>query len=511
MTMEEKKMIKKTIPLTIIIVCAFFFLCLFSLAEDIPSPPHCFKGYVIDETGDLAANGMIVSAKLNNIFYNTTVKNGTYGFLTETESFYVNGSDGDGVIHFYINGVLASQTATFVPGGLNVDFAPYLNLSLDTTPLVIDSVATTGITSSQAIVSWATNKPANSTVYFGTTLALEHVAHDASYVKNHSLTLTTLQADTTYYYEIVSYDLSGHIARANNSGVYYHFTTEQTQGGDGGTGGDGGGTLPPGDTNHPPVAHAGGPYYGLIHQPVAFDASQSNDTDGYIVNYSWNLGDGTIISTVQLRFTHAYSQIGNYTVILTITDNDGAKNSTTTKAYISTNDTDGDGWSDDAERAYGTDPYNASDFPKDSDHDGIPDIIDLDNDNDGLNDTEEIRLGLDPFDASDVLRISNEFGVFFLLDTNGDTKVDTYYNQTSGATTSLVVTGNNTFLIDVDGDNKYDYIYNSTTGTIALYQSPGSSPNIDYPLMYVLLAMGLVICFVLFFVYKILSRGRKKL
>ena len=504
-------MIKKTIPLTIIIVCVFFFSCLYSLAEDIPSPPHCFKGYAIDETGDLAATGTIVSAKLNNIFYNTTVKNGTYGFLTETESFYVNGSDGDGVIHFYINGVLTTQTATFVSGGLNVNFARYLNLSLDTASLVINSVAAAGITSSQATISWATNKTANSTVYYGTTLTLEHVTHDASYVKNHSLTLTTLQADTTYYYEIVSYDHSDHIARDNNSGAYYHFTTEQTQGGNGGNGGDGGETLPPGETNHPPVAHTGGPYYGLIHQRVTFDASQSNDTDGYIVNYSWNLGDGTIISTIQLRLTHTYSQIGNYTVVLTVTDNRGAKNSTTTKAYISTNDTDGDGWSNDAEQVYGTNPNNASDFPEDSDHDGIPDIIDPDNDNDGLSDTEEVRLGLNPFDASDVLRISNEFGVFFLLDTNGDTKVDTYYNQTTGVTTLLVVSGNNTFLIDVDGNNKYDYIYNSTTGTIALYQSPGSSPKIDYPLIYVLFVISLVISFVLFLVYKIVSRGRKKL
>ena len=504
-------MIKRTLLLTIIIICAFSYSCLYSLSEDIPSPPHCFKGYAIDETGDFAANGSIVSAKLNDIFYNTSVKNGTYGFFTETESFYVNGSDGDGVIHFYINGVLTPQTAMFVSGGLNVNFEPYLNLSLDTTPLVINSVATTGITSSQATISWTTNKSASSTVYYGTTLALGHVTQDMSYIKNHSLTLTPLQADTTYYYEIVSVDYSGHIARANNSGAYYHFTTEQTQGGNGGNGGDGGYALPPGDANHPPVAHADGPYYGLIHEPVTFDASQSNDTDGYIVDYSWNLGDGTIISTIQLRFTHTYSQIGNYTVILTVTDNGGAKNSTTTRAYISTNDTDGDGWSDDAERTYGTNPNNASDFPQDSDHDGIPDIIDLDNDNDGLSDTEEVRLGLNPFDASDVLRISNEFGVFFLLDTNGDAKVDAYYNQTTGVTTLLVVSGNNTFLIDADGNNKYDYIYNSTTGTITLYQSPGSSPNIDYTLIYVLFIIGLVICFVLFLVNKIVSRGRKKL
>lgn len=503
-------MIKKTILLTIIIVGAIFFSCLYSSAVGIPSPPHRFMGYVIDETGDLAVTGTIVSAKLNNIFYNTTVKNGTYGFSAETEAFYVNGSEGDGVIHFYVNGVLTSQTATFVSGGLNVNFARYLNLSLDTTSLVISTIVTSGITSSQATISWTTDKSANSTVYYGITQTLGYTEHDASYVKNHSLTLTTLQPDTTYYYEVVSYDHSGHIARANNSGAYYHFVTEQTPGGNGGNSDDGGGTLPPGETNHPPFAHVGGPYYGLINHPITFDASQSNDTDGFIVNYSWNFGDGTIESTNQVFITHTYLQIGNYTVVFTVTDNKGTKNSTTTKAYISTNDTDGDGWSNDAERVYGTNPNDALDFPEDSDRDGIPDSIDTDDDNDGLSDYDELRLGTDPTNASDVLRILNEYGLFFLLDTTGDSIVDTYYNQASGVVTMLVDEGNGTFLIDVNGDDIYEYQYLVQLNSIIPY-SDATANEPAFNSIYLALVIGTIIVLVVgITAYSMKIKGKKK-
>ncbi len=55
---------------------------------------------------------------------------------------------------------------------------------------------------------------------------------------------------------------------------------------------------------------------------ITFDASQSRDPDGEIVDYSWNLGDGT---TAQGHLvTHVYTQEGTYRVHLTITDDDGS-------------------------------------------------------------------------------------------------------------------------------------------------------------------------------------------
>lgn len=53
---------------------------------------------------------------------------------------------------------------------------------------------------------------------------------------------------------------------------------------------------------------------------------QSTDSDGTIASWFWDFGDG-LTSTLQ-NPTHQYSAAGTYTVTLTVTDDDGATNST---------------------------------------------------------------------------------------------------------------------------------------------------------------------------------------
>ena len=68
------------------------------------------------------------------------------------------------------------------------------------------------------------------------------------------------------------------------------------------------------------------PIKGLI---ATFNASKSYDPDGDIIFYDWNFGDDTpIVREEDPITTHVFLEAGDYTVILTVTDNDGLKNST---------------------------------------------------------------------------------------------------------------------------------------------------------------------------------------
>jgi len=67
----------------------------------------------------------------------------------------------------------------------------------------------------------------------------------------------------------------------------------------------------------------------IVNQTITFDASSSHDSDGgNITNYEWDFGDGNITSMTEAIITYSYSFAGNYAVNLTVTDDEGAKNST---------------------------------------------------------------------------------------------------------------------------------------------------------------------------------------
>jgi chitodextrinase len=85
--------------------------------------------------------------------------------------------------------------------------------------------------------------------------------------------------------------------------------------------------------NLPPTTDAGGPYSGTMSDVISFDGSGSSDSDGTIVQYDWNFGDGNTASGINP--THTYSADGSYTVSLTVTDDKGATDSSSTTSLIS--------------------------------------------------------------------------------------------------------------------------------------------------------------------------------
>jgi len=69
------------------------------------------------------------------------------------------------------------------------------------------------------------------------------------------------------------------------------------------------------------------------NEPITFNASDSYDSDGVIVSFFWDFGDGTNATGVTAE--HSYSTAGNYTVTLEVTDNDGATDTATATKTIS--------------------------------------------------------------------------------------------------------------------------------------------------------------------------------
>lgn len=80
---------------------------------------------------------------------------------------------------------------------------------------------------------------------------------------------------------------------------------------------------PPQSANDSPVAVAAAtPVNGVAPVMVTFDASGSTDSDGTIVAFAWDFGDGT--NSAGASPMHTYANVGNYTAVLTVTDDDGA-------------------------------------------------------------------------------------------------------------------------------------------------------------------------------------------
>jgi len=98
----------------------------------------------------------------------------------------------------------------------------------DTTPPSITNVTVSSVDLTSAIITWNTDENSNSIVDYGETTSLGQMAGNLDdSTTAHSVTLTNLNASTTYYFQVRSQDLAGNTATDNNSGNYYSFVTQK--------------------------------------------------------------------------------------------------------------------------------------------------------------------------------------------------------------------------------------------------------------------------------------------
>ena len=92
----------------------------------------------------------------------------------------------------------------------------FVGCSSDSTAPTIAEVGVSGITTSGATITWTTDEPATSQVEYGLTAAYGYATSlDKNRIASHSVTLSELEAGTTYYYGVVSVDKAGNQATSD--------------------------------------------------------------------------------------------------------------------------------------------------------------------------------------------------------------------------------------------------------------------------------------------------------
>jgi len=84
--------------------------------------------------------------------------------------------------------------------------------------------------------------------------------------------------------------------------------------------------------NQPPKAScSANTTFGYVPLTVSFQGS-GTDTDGVIISYYWDFGDGNTV--IEQNPKHIYNYTGTYTTILTVSDDDGASNNDTIEIRV---------------------------------------------------------------------------------------------------------------------------------------------------------------------------------
>ena len=182
------------------------------------STPDLTPPIISSVSSNVSTNSVVVNWLTNEpadsqVFYGTST---AYGLSTPLNSALVTihsqtitGLTSNTVYHFQVKskdaaGNLATSTDQ-----------TFITLVPDTTPPIISSIFST-VSSTSATISWTTNEPTTSKVYYSLTSPIDlnsaSTKSEASLVLNHSLNLTGLNSSSTYYFVAESTDASNNTA-----------------------------------------------------------------------------------------------------------------------------------------------------------------------------------------------------------------------------------------------------------------------------------------------------------
>jgi bacillopeptidase F len=180
-------------------------------------------------TVEVADSDLAGSGQTTVQFFSDTATEGQTVTLTETAR--------PGLFRGFIT--MVSPTNSVQPGELRAQngdtiWAEYFDASangiaradasVDIVPATISDVSSEA-DYQDALVEWSTSKRTDSLVQFGESKFLGRTAYSPLQQTEHSLSITGLEPDRTYYFQVTSRDAAGNVTIDDNGGNFYTFTT----------------------------------------------------------------------------------------------------------------------------------------------------------------------------------------------------------------------------------------------------------------------------------------------
>ena len=194
----------------------------------------------------------------------------------------------------------SSDTATDKNSGACYSFIT----TYDTKAPVISNISTPVITSSAIIVLWQTDELADSQVEYGTVSGSypNTTIIDSTLSISHAVSLSSLSAETTYYFRVKSNDAQGNLTTSSENSVTTTVSGQVVQivylGG-------GGGVI--GDTTPPQISNINVSDIGAFEAVVSFNTNEA--TIGYVL-YGQDSNYGSTVANSEFKTQHSIKLFG---------------------------------------------------------------------------------------------------------------------------------------------------------------------------------------------------------